>query len=644
VTDTQTTGPDDSSIVGRTIDRYKVVRQLGAGAMGAVYEVEHLRLGKRFAMKVIHAELSKVEEFLARFDREATACSALDHPSCISVTDYGRTENEQPFLVMEYVKGQPLHQVLEEQGPLPQNEAIALMRDVLRGLDHAHGQGIIHRDIKLENVMMVTRKGQRTVKILDFGIAKAPLEGSKQLTQAGMVFGTPEYMAPEQTMSAQVDARADLYAVGVMLFALLTGKTPFYDAAGQVELLQTKLTQPAPPMSTVAPGQRFSPALEQFVAHALQREPSKRFSTAEEMIAELDRVTRELGMVPRTTLTRVPIATAEPQQAVALTTVTPSDKPHKASPLAGIKTGFGWWLSQIRSYLRDPQLETMPARLSGLVYTKAGRVVFASAGLCLVLFITTCAVLISGDRSAPTTSDSPAPVKATPSIAQSAKTLLGKSTTTLPPPIKDKRLVAARLLIAKKACREASIDLKNALTQNPKSAAAHYLLGAAHMCRYRYKSAMQSYTRAIEIDRRYGHDARVHADLTRISSRRPRLRKEVLSLIDKLGSAGVPLLVKLASESRVMRMRHAARDRVVKAGDSEKIDWVESLSLDLAQLPRCKQRLQVVLRLKELGDPRAIKALRKAPDAKTGFFRHKRKNWCARKEIAATITELQKKR
>src|SRR4051794_2356881 len=193
--------------------------------MGAVYRVEHLMLKKELALKFLHAELGRLEEVARRFEREAEAAARLDHPNIVAVTDFGRTADGMLFLVMELLQGQSLTTVIRPDGngaPLPVERALHIERQILRALEHAHTSGIVHRDLKPDNVMLIRRDDEvDIVKLLDFGIAKitqpagaagAATGKGETLTQAGVVFGTPEYLSPEQAMGEEADRRADLYS------------------------------------------------------------------------------------------------------------------------------------------------------------------------------------------------------------------------------------------------------------------------------------------------------------------------------------------------------------------------------------------------------------------------------------------------
>src|SRR6476660_4420116 len=251
--------------------------------MGAVYRVEHVMLKKELALKFLHPELGRLDEVAKRFEREAEAAARLDHPNIITVTDSGRTSDGQLFLAMELLNGPSLAEVIRPDHVhgrlLGVERTLHIMRQVLRALEHAHAGGIVHRDLKPENIVLIERDGQPdVVKLLDFGIAKISAGESTRetLTQAGVVFGTPEYLSPEQAMGEEADGRADLYAAGIMLFEMLTGHRPF-EAQSKVEVLSMHLTRDAPAMHEVAPGAHIPTNLENVVARAMAKKREERF-------------------------------------------------------------------------------------------------------------------------------------------------------------------------------------------------------------------------------------------------------------------------------------------------------------------------------------------------------------------------------
>jgi serine/threonine-protein kinase len=294
------------ALIGSTIsDRYKIERLLGEGGMGAVYQAEHTLMRKRMAIKVLHPEMTRLPEVVARFEREAMAAAHIDHPHVVTATDFGKLEDGSFFLALEFVEGKSLREVIA-LGRLELGRALHIGRQIASALSRAHALKIVHRDLKPENVMLVEREGDPDfVKVLDFGIAKVQIgeltagdvsqagPGQPVLTQAGMVYGTPEYMAPEQALGQAVDARADLYALGCILYEMLCGMRPF-DAESKVALLGMQVTAPVPPMATKAPDANVPPEVEALVKRLLAKEASERLGDARELI---DGITTVLGQL-----------------------------------------------------------------------------------------------------------------------------------------------------------------------------------------------------------------------------------------------------------------------------------------------------------------------------------------------------------
>lgn len=269
--------------------RYRVEGLIGQGGVARVYAAQHMMLEHPVAVKVLRPELSANAGLSERFRREAMAVSQLDHPNIIRVIDFGRTEDERLFLVMELLDGQPLSSF--GMGGLPPNEALGILSNVLSGLKHAHRAGIVHRDLKPENIMLVERDGALRVKILDFGIAKLGMGDGGSITQAGTVFGTPRFMAPEQAAGEVVDLRADLYAIGVILYWLLTGEFPF-DGSSTVQVLSRVLTQPVPELELPDYPPDLQADLQVVLNRALAKDPAQRYHDALEMRRALDAVVR----------------------------------------------------------------------------------------------------------------------------------------------------------------------------------------------------------------------------------------------------------------------------------------------------------------------------------------------------------------
>ena len=246
------------ALVGRTLDdRYRLTQLLGAGGMGAVYRADRLEPAgpgpTEVAIKVLHPDIGADPGIAKRFDREAKSAARLDHPHCVRVLDHGQTEDKIEYLVMELLVGEELTERLGQ--PWAPADALVVLEQVLDGLAHAHACGLVHRDLKPENVFMAKQAdGRELAKIVDFGIAKLlDADGAFEvLTRAGMVFGTPRYMSPEQATGGKIDERSDLYAVGVLAHELLAGKPPF-DSDDMAAILRMQIIAPPPPLPEGVP-------------------------------------------------------------------------------------------------------------------------------------------------------------------------------------------------------------------------------------------------------------------------------------------------------------------------------------------------------------------------------------------------------
>ncbi|MBK9034500.1 MAG: serine/threonine protein kinase [Myxococcales bacterium] len=291
---------DDPRIGTIVAERYQVLERLAQGGMGAVYRGTHIDLGREVAIKFLHEWAVSEPAFVKRFEVEARAMASLQHASCAQVLDVG-VAGGAPFVVMEFVGGRTLHELLDD-GPLEAQRAIEIARQVLAALDHAHGQGIIHRDIKPANVAVTSSEFGDQVKVLDFGLAKV-LANASQLTGAFAV-GTPSYMPPEQSLGLEVDARTDLYAVGVMLFELLTGDLPFV-RDDPAEVIAAHRTSPPPLLCERNPAGVYSAELEAVLVRALAKAPADRYPSATEMA-------RALAAVPEARVGRVVAMTPAP--------------------------------------------------------------------------------------------------------------------------------------------------------------------------------------------------------------------------------------------------------------------------------------------------------------------------------------------
>jgi len=281
-------------MIGETIGNYRVTGQIGAGGMGAVYEAEHVLMGKKAAVKVLLPELSTNRNIVERFFNEAKATAVIQHPGIVEIYDYGHLPSGHAYIVMERLVGESLADRIARVAPMPADQAASIARHIAAVLESAHEHGIVHRDLKPDNVYLIRDPavpGGERAKILDFGIAKlASGTGSGSVrTQTGAVMGTPIYMAPEQCKGAgAVDHRADIYALGCVLFEMVCGGPPFA-AEGSGEILAAHIHLPPPMPSTI--NRMLSPALEATILKLLEKNPDDRYQTMGDVIRALDAVT-----------------------------------------------------------------------------------------------------------------------------------------------------------------------------------------------------------------------------------------------------------------------------------------------------------------------------------------------------------------
>jgi serine/threonine-protein kinase len=313
---------------------YRTVGRLGSGSVGDILDAIHVGLGKPVAVKLLRRAVAGDALLVERLRLEAEALGRLDHPNLVTVTDVGRSADGRPFFVMQRLQGRTLHAELRERGFIPVGAAIEMMKQLLSGLGAAHALGLVHRDLKPENVFLCDPvDGRRTLKVLDFSIAKVVAESASPATPRplalctaeGSALGTPRFLSPEQAMAREVDARADIYGAGVVLYEMIAGRDPFHHVRGHLALLQAHVLDAPSPPSSAAP-QHVAPALDAVVLKALAKRPEDRFSSAADFTAALDdaRCAAPAGLASRWFVTEaMPIAprrrpeTRSPRRAVS---------------------------------------------------------------------------------------------------------------------------------------------------------------------------------------------------------------------------------------------------------------------------------------------------------------------------------------
>jgi tRNA A-37 threonylcarbamoyl transferase component Bud32 len=578
--------------------RYRLIAQLGRGGMGVVYRAEHVLMKKELAVKLLHPELGALEELARRFEREAQSASRLNHPNIVSVTDFGHTEDGTLFLAMELIEGEPLAAIIE-RGRLAPTRAARLMAQVLRALEHAHAQGVIHRDLKPDNVFVNQREGEEVVKLLDFGIAlMVGGGGSEAITRAGVVFGTPEYLSPEQALGEVADARADIYAAGVMLYEMLAGERPF-QSNSSVTLVSMHLTRPVPSLRQQFPEAGIWPELEQSVLRAMAKERSERYGSATEFREALER------QANRSLTVNIPIPVR------------------------------GWWGERFRQVARWVR-ETTSAVLDRMERGRLGPLLARSAaglGLgsarpvaagvlgfgALVLMILLAGLVRRGHA--------PRAERITPEVVSA--------------------LDRAAHLLATADLGGARAVLQQQLSAHPKAARVHYLLGNLHYAEGNRTQTLGDYRTAIELDGNYRGDATLLANLRTLVETRSLTDPTLELLVDGIGKAALPQLVDCARTCRDSSVRHDAVDAVLKlAGpdglpESVRGDEIDRQVALLESNKSCRERKRAVAALVALGDRRALEPLRRAQDRRLLLV--KRVNSCMDRELNDAIHELEKK-
>jgi serine/threonine-protein kinase len=276
---------DDDEFIGRTLsETYAILRAVGEGGMGRVYEARHTRIGKRFALKLLHPEYARQPEVLSRFQREAESAASIVSPHVGDVYDIGKTQDGRPYIVAEFLDGRELAEFLAERGRLDVGPSVRICRQICKGLAAAHAKGIVHRDMKPENVFLTGDLSSPTVKVIDFGISKVAETGGQSLTKTGMIMGTPSYMAPEQARGERVDHRVDIYAVGAILYQLVTGKRPFDRNDPTATITAVLLEEPERPCDL---NPSLPTGIEVIIQRAMAKNAADRYPSMEELEADL---------------------------------------------------------------------------------------------------------------------------------------------------------------------------------------------------------------------------------------------------------------------------------------------------------------------------------------------------------------------
>ena len=596
---------DRPSLVGQLLaGRYRIDRLLGQGGMGAVFLAEHVHMRKAVAVKVLHREMTYLQEVVARFEREAVAAGRIEHAHVASATDFGRLEDGSFYLVLEYVEGKSLRQMLDDGGPLSTERALHVASQIADALSAAHAAGIVHRDLKPDNVMLIEREGDPLfVKVLDFGIAKIELGGAQSpLTQMGSVFGTPEYMAPEQAAGTPVDARADLYTLGVILYEMLAGKTPFSDD-DLVVVLTRQMTADPPALP---------PAVDANVAalvmQMLAKNPDERPQSAHDVMARIEAFSSvAMGSSPLSAM--VPVTPSPDGSAVS--TATPSVgevafgetvlslSGEDLARLEAAKTGGDVKKPSPISQLLGPLFAKAPA-LRQAVNVGGQKVpvwAMAAAGLLFVglLFVVAFGALVATGVSA----GKPPPAGSAARAAASA------------PPVQDDSDALA------KRAAEGDRDALNKLQARPdvqRSAAEWRALGRGFSVIGHTKPSLDAYKKALALDPGLAKERSLQADVRRAALSSATASDALELALAHLGSRGADLVFDVWAQTRSAKdgqdVARIAKGVVEGNAIRAKASQALLVTLDLAKARTCPNAKALLPRAKQFGDTRALGKLR----------------------------------
>ncbi len=588
------------SLVGATLDgRYELVAHLATGGMGAVFRARHVHLRKDVAVKVLRPDLTASAEIVERFRREAEIASALEHDNIVRVTDFGRSPEGLLFLVMELLAGESLFDRLRREGSLPPEEAVPVLWQVCAGLEAAHALGVVHRDLKPENVFLArTASGREVAKVLDFGIAKIADPQSGSATQAGIVVGTPEYLSPEQAMGTAVDARADVYAVGLIAWRMLAGRHPF-KADEPRSLLMMQATRPVPPLTDVRPELATYPALVAAVAKACAKDAAARHQTASALGNDLGAALGPAFMLP-------PGATPAPS--ISLTFSPIPLVPRRAAegpPRLATPPGAA------------PQGETVAVRPAPPISRRVARALaFARVRLEVLRRART-----ARDAAARIASEGLRLARANPlPVIGGALAVVAVAVTLSLFAWRSGRSAAeAQAFLAANRPQEARAVLDRALRRSPKDGELLLLLGRAlHRIPGEVGGGIDAYAAARAAA---PLDEIAREDLVAALGRERSLADRATRVLLEEGQAALPAILRAAAAAPgIQRLRALALARDLGAED--RVDRAQAYG-ELLGDADCDVRRAAARRLGEIGDPAALPLLRRSAVAKVetkGFF------------------------
>ena len=599
----ESSGDVKSTRVGQVLaGRYRIEKEIGSGGMGAVFRAEHVHMRKTIAVKVLHREMTYLPEVVARFEREAVAAARIEHPHVAAATDFGQLDDGSFYLVLEYVEGQSLRTLLDQHGSLRPDLALHIARQIADGLAAAHAAGIVHRDLKPDNVMLLSKDGDEYfVKVLDFGIAKIELGGTQnQLTQLGSVFGTPEYMAPEQAAGTPVDARADLYTLGVILYEMLSGATPFKDD-DLVVVLTRQMTADPPPLPA-----SVDPIIGGLVTHLLAKDPDQRPESAAGLVARIDAIAPSVQ-------NSSPHSVAQPltPSPVSVTAVSGAERASLADANGPASVAFSETVLSLPGPVSIARAQ--PARLGKLdaLFDKAPILrrnldlagqpvpVWAVIGAGVVAGAL-LVVLLGGLLLAHGVSSSSKPNASASGAAQGSA----------PQPGGDAAELAGR---AAKGDRDAITKLA-ARSESSRSGLEWRALGRGYASTGQLKPSLGAYKKALAAEPGYAKDKEVVADIRRAALDSDTSEAALNLALAGLGATGADLIYDVWSTTRskadAQEVSRAAKQILDGTAIRSKASPALLVALDLSKAKGCAAAKEVLPRAVESADKRSYSKLK----------------------------------